>query len=82
MTTEFTKEQLLEAFDEIALAAIGAKTHLDIVVFGGSALMLASNFRYSTEELGVLGITPWRMQSQFSRNITRAAWQMPRRRAL
>jgi hypothetical protein len=60
MSTDFTKDQLLDALDEIALAAIAAETHLDIVVFGGSALMLASNFRFSTEDVDIAEIGgPW-----------------------
>ena len=60
MSTKFNKDQLLDAFDEIGLAAISAQTHLDIVVFGGSALMLASNFRFSTEDVDIAEISrPW-----------------------
>jgi hypothetical protein len=60
MPSAFDKDQLLDAFDEIALAAIAAKTCLDIVVFGGSALMLASNFRFSTEDVDIAEISrPW-----------------------
>jgi hypothetical protein len=53
MAAEFDREQLLAALDEIGLAAIAARTCLDIAVFGGSALMLASNFRYSTEDVDI-----------------------------
>ena len=38
----FDRQQMLEAFDEIGNAAITAGTRLDIAVFGGSALVLAS----------------------------------------
>jgi hypothetical protein len=53
MASEFDRDQLLAAFDEIGLAAIAAKTRLDIAVFGGSALLLASNFRFSTEDVDI-----------------------------
>jgi hypothetical protein len=53
MAVEFDREQLLKALDEIGQAAIDAKTRLDIAVFGGSALMLASNFRFSTEDVDI-----------------------------
>jgi hypothetical protein len=60
MATAFDREQLLAAFDEIGHAAIGARTRLDIAVFGGSALMLASNFRFSTEDVDIDEISrPW-----------------------
>ena len=60
MSTAFDREQLLTAFDEIGRAAIDAHTRLDIAVFGGSALMLASNFRFSTEDVDIAEIgRPW-----------------------
>jgi len=60
MPIAFNKDQLLDAFDEIALAAVAANTRIDIAVFGGSALMLASNFRFSTEDVDIAEIVrPW-----------------------
>jgi hypothetical protein len=60
MASGFDRDQLLAAFDEIGEAAVGAHTRLDIAVFGGSALMLASNFRYSTEDVDIAEIgRPW-----------------------
>ncbi|MET0633958.1 MAG: hypothetical protein ABWY92_24235 [Xanthobacteraceae bacterium] len=60
MATAFDRDQLLEAFDEIGRAAIAAQTRLEIAVFGGSALMLASNFRFSTEDVDIAEIgRPW-----------------------
>ena len=57
---DFNREQVLEAFDELGFAAIGANARLDIAVFGGSALMLASNFRFSTEDVDIAEIgQPW-----------------------
>jgi hypothetical protein len=51
---------MLEAFDEIGNAAITAGTRLDIAVFGGSALVLASNFRFATEDVDIAEIKfPW-----------------------
>ena len=40
-----------DAFDEIGRAAAAVDTRLDIAVYGGSALMLASNFRFATEDV-------------------------------
>jgi hypothetical protein len=60
MSTAFDREQLLAAFDEIGLAAVSAHTRLDIAVYGGSALMLASNFRFSTEDVDIAEVgQPW-----------------------
>jgi hypothetical protein len=60
MAAAFDRDQLLAAFDEIGEAAIAAGTRLDIVVFGGSALMLASNFRFTTEDVDIAEIAhPW-----------------------
>jgi hypothetical protein len=60
MPTAFDRDQLLAAFNEIGAAAVAARTRLDIVVFGGSALMLASNFRFSTEDVDIAEIgQPW-----------------------
>ena len=42
-----------QAFDEIGRAAVAAGTRLQIAVYGGSALMLASNFRFATEDVDV-----------------------------
>ena len=51
MATSFERDRLLAAFDEIGNA---------VAVFGGSALMLASNFRFSTEDVDVAEISrPW-----------------------
>jgi hypothetical protein len=43
----------LDAFDQIGRAAVLAGTKLQIAVYGGSALMLASNFRFATEAVDV-----------------------------
>ena len=60
MAAEFDRDQLLDALDEIGHAAIAAKMRLEIAVFGGSALMLAGNFRYSTADVDIAEISrPW-----------------------
>ena len=56
----FNRDQLLAALNEIGAAAVEAGTRLDIAMFGGSALMLASNFRFSTEDVDIAEIgRPW-----------------------
>jgi hypothetical protein len=53
MTVTFGRDALLDAFDRIGRAAVEAGTKLQIAVYGGSALMLASNFRFATEDVDV-----------------------------
>jgi hypothetical protein len=53
MSTAFGRDALLDAFDQIGRAAVKAGTRLQIAVYGGSALMLASNFRFATEDVDV-----------------------------
>lgn len=53
MGAAFGRDALLNAFDQIGRAAVRAGTKLQIAVYGGSALMLASNFRFATEDVDV-----------------------------
>lgn len=53
MSAAFGRDALLDAFDQIGRAAVKAGTKLQIAVYGGSALMLASNFRFATEDVDV-----------------------------
>jgi hypothetical protein len=53
MSASFDRHALLDAFDRIGRAAVAAGTKLQIAVYGGSALMLASNFRFATEDVDV-----------------------------
>ncbi len=56
MSSAFDREALLDAFDQIGRAAVEAGTKLQIAVYGGSALMLASNFRFATEDVDIADI--------------------------
>jgi hypothetical protein len=53
MSAAFGRDALLNAFDQIGRAAVQAGTKLQVAVYGGSALMLASNFRFATEDVDV-----------------------------
>lgn len=53
MSAASDRDALLDAFDRIGRAAVAAGTKLQIAVYGGSALMLASNFRFATEDVDV-----------------------------
>src|SRR5436305_1992080 len=60
MAASFDRDQLLDALDEVGRAAIAANARLDIAVYGGSALMLASNFRFGTEDVDIAEVgQPW-----------------------
>jgi hypothetical protein len=60
VTESFDRDKLLDAFDQIGAAAAAAGTTLQIAVYRGSALMLASNFRFSTEDADVAPLeNPW-----------------------
>jgi hypothetical protein len=60
MTRALDRDKLLAAFDDIGRAAATASTTLQIVVYGGSALILASNFRFATEDADVAPLEkPW-----------------------
>jgi hypothetical protein len=56
VSAAFDRDALLDAFDQIGRAAALAGTKLQIAVYGGSALMLASNFRYATEDVDIAEI--------------------------
>ena len=53
MNAAFDRYALLDAFDQIGRSAVEAGTKLQIAVYGGSALMLASNFRFATEDVDI-----------------------------
>ncbi len=60
MAKQFGKEALVAAFERIGRAAAQHGTMLDIAVYGGSALMLASTFRFATEDVDIAALdTPW-----------------------
>lgn len=59
MGAAFDREALLDAFDQIGRAAVEAGTKLQMV-YGGAALMLASNFRFATEDVDISRLEhPW-----------------------
>ena len=50
-TTVFTAERLSEAFHELGQLAYDAGRLIDVAVYGGSGLMLVSNFRVATADV-------------------------------
>lgn len=56
----FDRAGLLAAFDAVGAAARDHGTRLELAVYGGAALMLASNFRFATEDVDIAEIgRPW-----------------------
>ena len=56
----FDRTELMDAFERIGRAAVANGTRLELAVYGGSALMMASNFRYATEDVDIAEIDrPW-----------------------
>lgn len=50
---DIDREALLNAFDRLSIVAAENGTIIDILVYGGSALMFASNFRFSTGDVDI-----------------------------
>jgi len=50
---DIDRKALLEAFDRLGAAAAGKGVMIDIMVYGGSALMFASNFRFATGDVDI-----------------------------
>jgi hypothetical protein len=77
MATGFDRDALLDAFDEIGRAAVAAGTKLQIAVYGGSALMLASNFRFATEDVDIAeigGVWPDWLRAVTEQIASRRGW--------
>ena len=56
----FDQAALVAAFEVIGEAAVRNGARLDLFVYGGSALMLASNFRFATEDVDIAQLDqPW-----------------------
>jgi hypothetical protein len=56
----FDRDALLAAFDRIGRRAAEQGVMLEVALYGGSALMVASNFRFATEDADIAEIArPW-----------------------
>jgi hypothetical protein len=77
MGKQFDRNQLLEALDRVGLAAAANEETIEIAVYGGSALMLASNFRYASEDVDIAQLRrPWPhwLEKVVSEIATENAW--------
>ncbi len=60
MAAAFGRDSLLDAFDRIGAAAATEGVMLEMALYGGSALMLSSNFRFATEDADIAELDrPW-----------------------
>ncbi len=75
-TKAFDRIGLLEALDAIGAAAVAHGTRLDLAVYGGSALMLASNFRFATEDVDIaeVGARPAWLDAVVAEIAARKGW--------
>jgi hypothetical protein len=56
----FDRQGLVNAFTAIGSAALANGTRLELAVYDGAAMMLASNFRFATEDVDIAEIgSPW-----------------------
>lgn len=60
MATAITRDQIIAALDEIGAESARNGITLEMAIYGGSALVLASNFRFSSEDVDISEVTrPW-----------------------
>jgi hypothetical protein len=60
VSKKFDRDELIAAFDRIGEAAVAHGRSLEFVVYGGSALMLVSNFRLASEDVDISELEyPW-----------------------
>src|SRR5262249_37170187 len=70
-----TPKDLDDAFSELGRRAHALGKVIDIAVYGGSALMLASNFRIATEDVDAVADQDQRSIDQLSREVaTQRGW--------
>jgi hypothetical protein len=53
---DIDRNRLLDAFDRLGAVAVDNDVVLDILMYGGSALMIASNFRFATGDVDIAPI--------------------------
>lgn len=64
-------DDLHNAFEELGRKARDLGKVIEIAVYGGSALMLASNFRISTEDVDAVAVTDQELIDRLARDIGR-----------
>jgi len=75
MPEQFSREQLVQALEELGSLAVAAGKVIDIAIYGGSCLMLASNFRVSTADVDAVAVSDQAFIDQAARTIAvRHGW--------
>jgi hypothetical protein len=70
-----TAAELHDAFMELGRRAFAEDKVIDLAVYGGSALMLASNFRVSTQDVDAVAVTDQDVIDRFAAEIAaRRSW--------
>src|SRR5882757_1731581 len=73
--TTFTKAELSAAFHDLGDLAAEAGKVIDLAVYGGSCLMLVSNFRLSSEDVDAVALTDQNFVNEAARAIAeRRGW--------
>lgn len=75
-TRAFDRTRLIEALDAVGSAAVKHGTRLHLAVYGGSALMLAGNFRFSTEDVDIaeIDVRPAWLDSVIAEIAAKNSW--------
>ena len=58
MPRKLDRDALLGALERIGSAAVDNGANLEMAVYGGSALMLAANFRFGSEDVDIAALDP------------------------
>ena len=67
--TNFTREAIEDAFNELGRRAFAEGKVIDLAVYGGSALAVASNFRLSTRDIDAVSIHDQETVDQIAKGI-------------
>jgi hypothetical protein len=71
----FTKAELSQALQELGELCVQAGKVIDIAVYGGSCLILVSNFRFSSEDVDAVALEDQPLVDEFSGKIAlRHGW--------
>ena len=69
--TQLTRDVLEEAFTELGRRAEGEGRVIDIAVYGGSALILASNFRAATADVDAVAVIDQAVVTRLATDLAR-----------
>jgi hypothetical protein len=70
--TTFTKQELVDALKELGSKAVEAGKVIDLLIYGGSCLMLVSNFRMASEDVDAVAVEDQGFIDQAARAVAAA----------